>query len=155
MTTDANEQMLLTGDDTGMIYMWNIQTFGFRSAEDKGPFEEIDGCCISLHKPDLLRSWHCHLFGIVNVQCDPVCKYIITTGFDCNVQVWGNNGNPLGILGKNQWEDEKAEMQMAKASASSIRSQMQNFQTKAVKPKAKAPIHPSSFYPLPGVGLWG
>ncbi|XP_056913061.1 uncharacterized protein LOC130539016 [Takifugu flavidus] len=153
MTTDANEQMLLTGDDTGMIYMWNIQTFGFRTAEDKGPFEKIDGCYVSLHQPDLLRSWQCHLFGIVNVQCDPVCKYIITTGFDCNVQVWRNNGNPLGILGKNQWEDEKAQTQMAKSSSG--RSQIQNFRTKAVKPKAKAPVHPSSFYPLPGVGLRG
>uniref|UniRef100_H3DMR1 WD repeat-containing protein on Y chromosome n=1 Tax=Tetraodon nigroviridis TaxID=99883 RepID=H3DMR1_TETNG len=90
MTTDANEQILLTGDNTGTIYMWNIQIFGFRR--------------ISLYKPDLLRSWQCHLFGIVNVQCDPVCKYIITTGFDCNVQVWRDNGSPLGTLGKNQWE---------------------------------------------------
>lgn len=156
MTTDANEQMLLTGDNTGMIYMWNIQTFGFRTAEDKGPFEEIDGCCVSLHKPDLLRSWQCHLFGIVNVQCDPVCKYIITTGFDCNVQVWRNNGNPLGILGKNHWEDDKAQTQMAKSS--SVRSQVHNFRTKAVKPKAKeakAHVHPSSFYPLPRVGMQG
>lgn len=135
MATDANEQMLLTGDNTGMIYMWNIQTFGFRTAEDKGPFEEIDGCCVSLYKPDLLRSWQCHLFGIVNVQCDPVCKYVITTGFDCNVQVWRNNGNPIGILGKNHWEDNQ--MQMDKSPTSSSRSETQKTRKKTVKPQAK------------------
>lgn len=152
MTTDANEQILLTGDNTGMIYMWNIQIFGFRTDEDKGPFEEIDGWRVSLYKPDLLRSWQCHLFGIVNVQCDPVCKYIITTGFDCNVQVWRDNGNPLGILGKIQWEDSSAQVQ--KSSKSSVGSQKLHLEAKAVKPEeedAKASLHPSIFHHLPGV----
>lgn len=156
MTTDANEQILLTGDNTGMIYMWNIQIFGFRTKEDIGPFEEIDGWRISLYKPDLLRSWQCHLFGIVNVQCDPVCKYIITTGFDCNVQVWRDNGNPLGILGKNHWEDDNA--QMRKSSSSSVGSQILNLETKAAEPEeedVKASFHPSIFYRLSGVRSQG
>lgn len=146
MTTDANEQILLTGDNTGMIYMWDIEIFGLRTEMDVGPFEEIDSWRVSLYKPDLLRSWQCHLFGIVNVQCDPVCKYIITTGFDCNVQVWQDNGNPLGILGKTQWEDDNA--QMRKSLSSSVDSQKLDLETEAAEPEAevaKASIHPSIF----------
>lgn len=126
MTTDTNEQMLLTGDTTGMINMWNIQTFGFRTEEDTGPFQEIDGWRVSLHQPDLLRSWQCHLFGIGNVQCDPVCKYIITTGFDCNVQVWRDNGTSLGIFGKSHWEEE-AQMKTPKSASSSSPDIPQNL----------------------------
>ncbi|CAG12272.1 unnamed protein product [Tetraodon nigroviridis] len=149
MTTDANEQILLTGDNTGTIYMWNIQIFGFRTEKDTGPFEEIDGWRISLYKPDLLRSWQCHLFGIVNVQCDPVCKYIITTGFDCNVQVWRDNGSPLGTLGKNQWEDKNTHM--PKSSSPSVGSKKLNLEKKAAETEendAKAFIHPSIFHRL-------
>lgn len=29
MTTDVNEKILLVGDSMGMVYMWDIQQFGF------------------------------------------------------------------------------------------------------------------------------
>lgn len=106
MTTDVNEKILLHGDSAGMIYMWDIQQFGFKRKEDKGPFEDMNGWRVSLWAPPLLKSWKCHLKGVVSIQCDPACKAIVTAGLDCNVQLWTNTGHLLGLFGRDEWDPE-------------------------------------------------
>uniref|UniRef100_A0A3B4U654 WD repeat-containing protein on Y chromosome n=1 Tax=Seriola dumerili TaxID=41447 RepID=A0A3B4U654_SERDU len=53
MSTDVSEQILLTGDSTGRIYLWDIQGFGFKKQTDEGPFENIKGW---LEQEDGMRS---------------------------------------------------------------------------------------------------
>lgn len=40
-STDVNKQILLTGNSTGKIYLWDIREFGFKKAS-KGPFKDIN-----------------------------------------------------------------------------------------------------------------
>uniref|UniRef100_A0A8C9XMF4 WD repeat-containing protein on Y chromosome n=1 Tax=Sander lucioperca TaxID=283035 RepID=A0A8C9XMF4_SANLU len=102
MSTDPNEQILLTGDNTGKIYQWDIQAFGFKKQANKGPFEDINGWRVSLCPPPLLRSWQSHDTGVVSVQCNPTCEKIITAG-NHNVCLWENTGTHIGLFGKDQW----------------------------------------------------
>ncbi|XP_038572204.1 WD repeat-containing protein on Y chromosome-like [Micropterus salmoides] len=103
MSTDVNEQILLTGDSTGKIYLWDIQEFGLKKQADKGPFEDIHGWRVSLCPPPLLGSWRTHFTGVVSVKCDPACENIITAGLDCNVRLWTNTGCCVGLFGRDQW----------------------------------------------------
>ncbi|XP_078117520.1 LOW QUALITY PROTEIN: WD repeat-containing protein on Y chromosome-like [Sander vitreus] len=102
MSTDPNEQILLTGDTTGKIYQWDIQAFGFKKQANNGLFEDINGWRVSLCPPPLLRSWQSHITGVVSVQCNPTCEKLITAG-NCNVCLWENTGTYIGLFGKDQW----------------------------------------------------
>ncbi|XP_039642810.1 WD repeat-containing protein on Y chromosome-like [Perca fluviatilis] len=102
MSTDPNEQILLTGDTTGKIYQWDIQAFGFKKLVNNGPFEDRNGWRVSLCPPPLLRSWQSHSTGVVSVQCNPTCEKLITAG-NCNVCLWENTGTYIGLFGKDQW----------------------------------------------------
>ncbi|XP_070764994.1 cilia- and flagella-associated protein 337-like [Enoplosus armatus] len=104
MSTDANEDILLCGDSTGKIYMWDIRRFGFKKDADEGPFENVDGWRVSLCPPPLLASWQSHSTAVVSVKCDPACKNIITAGLDNNVGLWTNTGRCVGLFGKDQWD---------------------------------------------------
>lgn len=57
MSTDVNDQILLTGDNSGRVYLWDIQGFGFKKQADTGPSEVINGWHVSLHSPPLLGFW--------------------------------------------------------------------------------------------------
>lgn len=138
MSTDAKEQILLTGDNTGMIFLWDIQGFGYKTEDDKGPFEDINGWCVSLCPPPLLRSWQCHLSGVVSVLCDPPCKNVITGGLDCNLQLWTNTGISIGLFGKDEWDDKirNSQTQPSESLESlSPNSQIQNVDDLSAKPE--------------------
>ncbi|XP_032363094.1 WD repeat-containing protein on Y chromosome-like [Etheostoma spectabile] len=102
MSTDPNDQILLTGDSTGKIYQWDIQAFGFKKQANNEPFEDINGWCVSLCPPPLLHSWQSHITGVVSVHCNPTCEKLITAG-NCNVCLWENTGTYIGLFGKDQW----------------------------------------------------
>ncbi|KAK2856618.1 hypothetical protein Q5P01_005353 [Channa striata] len=108
MSTDASESLLLTGDNTGRICLWNIKEFGFKKQEDTGPFVDIDGWHVSLCPPPLLHSWRAHQSWVVSVTCDPTCKNIITAGLDCTVQLWTREGYCIGRFGRDEWEATQA-----------------------------------------------
>ncbi|XP_033981551.1 WD repeat-containing protein on Y chromosome-like [Trematomus bernacchii] len=104
MSTDVNEQILLTGDSTGRICQWDIQRFGFKDKANTGPFEDIRGWRVSLCPPPRLGTWQSHLSGVVSVQFDSDCQKIITAGLDCNIQLWKNTGDHIGLFGKDEWD---------------------------------------------------
>ncbi|XP_075873364.1 cilia- and flagella-associated protein 337-like [Nelusetta ayraudi] len=106
MTIDVKEKTLLSGDSHGMIYLWDIQNFGFKRKDDKGPFEDTSGWRVSLSPPPLLKSWKCHVKGLVGIQYDPACNAIVTAGLDCNVKLWTNTGYLIGLFGKDEWDPE-------------------------------------------------
>ncbi|XP_042370359.1 WD repeat-containing protein on Y chromosome-like [Plectropomus leopardus] len=103
MSTNVNEKILLTGDSTGKICLWDIKGFGFKETS-QGPFNNINGWFMSLCPPPLLASWQSHLTRVVSIQCDPTCENIITAGLDCNVQLWTNRGRCIGVFGKDEWD---------------------------------------------------
>lgn len=106
MTTDVSEKTLLSGDSHGMIYLWDIQHFGFRRKDDAGPFEDRSGWRVSLSPPPLLNSWKCHVKGLVGIQYDPACNAVVTAGLDCNVKLWTNSGYLIGLFGRDEWDPE-------------------------------------------------
>lgn len=106
MSTDATENMLLSGDSHGMIYLWDIQNFGVKRKNDRGPFEDMSGWRVSLSPPPLLKSWKSHVKGLVGIQYDPTCNAVITAGLDCNVKLWTNTGYLIGLFGRDEWDPE-------------------------------------------------
>lgn len=106
MTTDVKENMLLSGDSNGMIYLWDIQNFGIKRKNDRGPFEDMSGWRVSLSPPPLLKSWKSHVKGLVGIQYDPTCNAVITAGRDCNVKLWTNTGYFIGLFGRDEWDPE-------------------------------------------------
>ncbi|XP_070707125.1 WD repeat-containing protein on Y chromosome-like [Pempheris klunzingeri] len=106
MSTDVNEQILLTGDSTGKIYVWDIQEYGFKDQTEKGPFEEISRRRVSACPPPLLGSWQSHPTMVVSVQYVPSSSSIpsiVTAGLDCNIRLWTDTGCCIGIFGKDYW----------------------------------------------------
>lgn len=106
MTTDVTENILLSGDSHGMIYLWDIQNFGVKRKSERGPFEDISGWRVSLSPPPLLKSWKSHVKGLVGIQYDPTCNAVITAGQDCNVKLWSNTGYLIGLFGRDEWDPE-------------------------------------------------
>lgn len=106
MTTDVTENMLLSGDSHGMIYLWDIQNFGVKRKNDRGPFEDMSGWRVSLSPPPLLKSWKSHVKGLVGIQYDPTCNAVITAGLDCNIKLWTNTGYLIGLFGRDEWDPE-------------------------------------------------
>lgn len=104
MSTDINEQILLTGDSTGRICRWDTQRFGFKRHANNGPFEDRNGWRVSLCSPPLLESWQAHPTAVVSVECDPAGTNVITAGLDCNVCRWTNKGTCIGVFGKDRWD---------------------------------------------------
>lgn len=108
MSTDPKEKILLTGSNTGKVYLWDIESFGLRNKEDpQGPFEIIKYWSVSLYKPPLLGSWKAHQMKVMSVKCDCECKKIITASLDRNVSLWTNTGRCIGIFGKHEWDTDQ------------------------------------------------
>ncbi|XP_041796627.1 WD repeat-containing protein on Y chromosome-like [Chelmon rostratus] len=143
MATDDKEEILVTGDSTGRICLWDIQRFGFKRKADKGPVEHIKGWCVSLCPPPLLSSWQAHHEGVVSIQWNCKCKNIITAGLDCNVCLWTTTGRNIGIFGKDKW-DAKQLLEESPSSSSS-RSTRPNLEDLANKIEAKWNIRKGAF----------
>lgn len=106
MTTDVTENILLSGDSHGMIYLWDIRNFGVKTKNDHGPFEDMSGWRVSLSPPPLLKSWKSHVKGLVGIQYDPSCNAVITAGLDCNIKLWTSSGYLIGLFGRDEWDPE-------------------------------------------------
>ncbi|XP_042269616.1 WD repeat-containing protein on Y chromosome-like isoform X3 [Thunnus maccoyii] len=105
MSTDGNEKILLIGDSTGNIYLWDIQRFGLlKKGDPQGPSEVIRGWRVSLSPPPLLGHWKAHKDRVVSIQCDSECRKILTASLDCNVCLWTNKGELIGTFGKHEWD---------------------------------------------------
>ncbi|XP_036067609.1 uncharacterized protein LOC118598714, partial [Oryzias melastigma] len=104
MTTDTTENILLTGDSTGIICLWDIQGYADRKKSDPVPHERIKGWRTSLCAPPLLRSWQSGNDWIVSVLLCPDCDVIISAGLDQNVKIWNMKGDFLGTFMKDRWD---------------------------------------------------
>uniref|UniRef100_A0A3Q3MQI9 Uncharacterized protein n=1 Tax=Labrus bergylta TaxID=56723 RepID=A0A3Q3MQI9_9LABR len=81
MSTDVDEQILLTGDSLGKVSLWDIDGFWSGKESLKEPFEITNGWKVSLCPPPLLGSWKAHLTEVVSVTFDSKREHIVTAGF--------------------------------------------------------------------------
>ncbi|KAL2104306.1 hypothetical protein ACEWY4_001174 [Coilia grayii] len=128
MSTDCQDQMLLTGDSQGYIMLWNIGKYCYcmqggqeAPSQQKGAvnlpslipkycrlegprrIQVIDGWTVSLVPPPLLSSWRCHVKSIVSVEYVEHFHLIVTASLDCNVRLWTIAGGYVGTFGQAPW----------------------------------------------------
>lgn len=102
MSTDSDERTLLTGDNAGRIYLWDITSFGFKMDEN-WPFENVEGWHVPVYPCILLASWGGHSSDVLDVYCDSSGKLIVSAGLDYNVKLWTKTGHLLGLFGQGEW----------------------------------------------------
>lgn len=103
MSTDVEERTLLTGDNSGKIYLWDITSFGL-NMENNWPSEDIEGWNVPVCTCVLLASWEGHRSDVLNVFCDTTGKHVVSAGLDYNVKMWTKTGRLLGLFGQGEWD---------------------------------------------------
>lgn len=103
MSTDVEEQTLLTGDNSGKIYLWDITSFGL-NMKNNWPSEDIEGWNVPVCTCVLLASWEGHRSDVLDVFCDATGKYVVSAGLDYNVKMWTKTGRLLGLYGQGEWD---------------------------------------------------
>lgn len=102
MSTDVEERTLLTGDDAGHIYLWDMASFGLKADAD-WPSEDTEAWRVPAYAPILLASWRGHSSGVLHVYCDGSGKHVVSAGADHNVKLWTKAGRLLGLFGQEEW----------------------------------------------------
>lgn len=103
MSTDVEERTLLTGDDAGHIYLWDMTSFGLKADADCPP-EDAEGWRPPAYAPILLASWRGHSSDVSHVHCDTSGKYVVSAGSDYNVKLWTKAGRLVGLFGQGEWD---------------------------------------------------
>lgn len=103
MSTDVEERTLLTGDNSGKIYLWDITMFGFKM-ENNWPSEDIEGWNVPICTCVLLASWEGHRSDVLDIFCDTTGKYVVSAGLDYNVKMWTKTGRLVGLFGQGEWD---------------------------------------------------
>lgn len=103
MSTDVEERTLLTGDNSGKIYLWDITSFGL-NMETNWPSEDIEGWNVPICTCVLLASWEGHRSDVLDVFCDTTGKHVVSAGLDYNVKMWTKTGRLLGLFGQGEWD---------------------------------------------------
>lgn len=103
MSTDVEERTLLTGDNSGKIYLWDITSFGL-NMETNWPSEDIEGWNVPVCTCVLLASWEGHRSDVLDVFCDTTGKHVVSAGLDYNVKMWTKTGRLLGLFGQGEWD---------------------------------------------------
>uniref|UniRef100_A0A8C7YHG7 WD repeat-containing protein on Y chromosome n=1 Tax=Oryzias sinensis TaxID=183150 RepID=A0A8C7YHG7_9TELE len=104
MTTNKTEKILLTGDSTGRLCLWDIQVFTDRTQSESAQHKTLEEWHTSLCAPPLLRSWQGSNKGIASVLVCPDSDNIISAGQDHNVKIWTMQGDFLGTFMKDTWD---------------------------------------------------
>lgn len=103
MSTDVEERTLLTGDNSGKIYLWDITSFGL-NMENNWPSEDMEGWNVPVCTCVLLASWEAHRSDVLDIFCDTTGKHVVSAGLDCNVKMWTKTGRVVGLFGQGEWD---------------------------------------------------
>ena len=129
MTSDENNERLMTGDTQGYIKIWNISNYCIRqkdedtSPESKHRSERLNvGAKTPRHvtfsnnkprrticqkPPPLIFCLRAHLQPIISIDYVPRCRLLITASIDCSLRLWRSNGQYVGTFGqRNAWNLE-------------------------------------------------
>lgn len=121
MSTDVEERTLMTGDNAGRIYLWDITSFGFK-VEDDCPFEDMGGWRVPVCTCILLASWTGHRSDVLDINSDTAGKYVVSAGVDQNVKLWTKTGRLLGLFGQGEWGTGVKPYHLPRAQESTSRS---------------------------------
>uniref|UniRef100_A0A4W4HR41 WD repeat-containing protein on Y chromosome n=1 Tax=Electrophorus electricus TaxID=8005 RepID=A0A4W4HR41_ELEEL len=111
MSTDSQEQMLLTGDRKGYITLWDIKGYCCSSHGERDTAQasllnsalwfsaasrfETAGACL-WPPPPLLSTWRGHLRAVTSLEYVERFRLIVTASLDRNVRVWTIEGCYVG-----------------------------------------------------------
>ncbi|CAL8242581.1 unnamed protein product [Merluccius merluccius] len=84
MSTDDQDQTLLTGDSTGSIAVKADWT-------------------VAVAPPPLRSTWRAHVGRVVSATYLKRFQLILTAALDCNVRLWSVDGSYLGTFAVDQW----------------------------------------------------
>lgn len=114
LSTDVEERTLLTGDNTGKIYLWDITSFGL-NMENNWASEDIEGWNVPVCTCVMLASWEGHRSDVLDLFCDTTGKYVVSAGLDYNVKMWTKTGRLLGLFGQGEWDTTIRDLQTSGA----------------------------------------
>jgi WD40 repeat protein len=127
MTSDENNDLLMTGDTQGYIKVWNISKYCIQEDNDKGTSpgdKNRSGKLTSGGKtprhvtfsenkprrkvcgkaPPLVFCLRAHLQPIISIDFVSKCRLLITASTDCSLRLWRSNGQYVGTFGqRNAW----------------------------------------------------
>lgn len=104
MATNVNNSLLITGDTSGWVSVFDISRWCFNmdtarryppNAVHVQPAPPMDGPPVNAH-------FRCHLYTITNVELVPVQNIIITSSTDCSIRVWTISGTYIGTFGQSE-----------------------------------------------------
>uniref|UniRef100_A0A3P9KDS1 Uncharacterized protein n=1 Tax=Oryzias latipes TaxID=8090 RepID=A0A3P9KDS1_ORYLA len=102
MTTSKTEKILLTGDSTGRLCLWDIQGFTDRTQSESVQHKALEEC----------------------VLVCPDSDNIISAGQDHNVKIWTMQGDFLGTFMKDTWD-----LSLSMFPESKVRKELKNGET--------------------------
>lgn len=127
LSSDGDNCLLVTGDTTGSIKVWDISQYAL-SAEDevgklafsffqtiKDPISKISRCdcfltCFSktaTELPPLLHSWRGHEGAIVSSEILAYGSrlFVLSVSVDCRACLWTSDGGYVGCFGQEEkWD---------------------------------------------------
>ncbi|XP_044118277.1 EF-hand calcium-binding domain-containing protein 8 [Neovison vison] len=131
MATDEKDWILITGDCTGYIKIWDIKDYCMfadkwspqPSRTNKFQFlipeqvqvnlphhilleekEVVAGQTISLVPPKLLNAWKGHLDSVADILYVDSFQLVVSGGQDGDVKAWKLSGDTIGTFGLSVWK---------------------------------------------------
>ncbi|XP_028293692.1 WD repeat-containing protein on Y chromosome-like [Gouania willdenowi] len=92
-STDPTEHTLITGDSTGKVCLWDIQTFALEGHPIQGPFLTMGKYSVSVCPPRQPNAWQVERSPVKSVVCDEDCKKFIVAGMMGKLTVFTNTGD--------------------------------------------------------------
>ncbi|XP_073670873.1 cilia- and flagella-associated protein 337 [Paramisgurnus dabryanus] len=99
LSSDQENSLLVTGDTTGSIKVWDISHYALSSGDE--PAEEL---------PPLLHSWKGHKEAIVNSEILVYDSrlFVLSVSVDCKACLWTSDGSCVGFFGQDErWDLSK------------------------------------------------
>eukprot|EP00116_Pleurobrachia_bachei_P005273 sb/3465535/ len=104
MTTDTQNNLLITGDTMGFLNIYDISTYCFNTSAAKCHSPNV--ChkqqAPAFKPPPLKHNFRCHLATITNVELVQKQDLIITTSTDCSIRLWTIQGTYIGTFGQTE-----------------------------------------------------
>lgn len=89
LDTDDRNMILIAGDSTGNISIWDIHEFAL--------------CRMDTTNARMLRTWRAHTDKLTKIDLIESQAFLITSSTDCNVRLWTLKSHCIGTFGVDNW----------------------------------------------------
>lgn len=169
LATDTSNEILITGDSSGFITVWDISSYCISRAETiiaqvwsttqraVNPDENPEG------KPPQLASWHAHHDSVVSLEyvSRDESAVLLSASKDCTARLWTLDGQYIGMFGQKRlwnnddpssyrlagktWDEERESDRRTKSPR--LHSDLSNESSKPPTPPPLSPTHLSTSTP--------